>query len=100
MNGKPWCSIEELREYLNSIEQPELLNNLDFTGSRIVLSATYRYDYAPSIKRQVASVLAVLGEYELANSVHKITWGDLSPAGEKVSLQIIQRFGNFEKHAV
>ena len=101
MDNDAWCTSQEMIEYLDSIGESELLDNLILSNTNILLSDLYHSrNYTPSIRRQIASVLAALGEYDLANSVHTITWVDLSPRGDKISNGIIKRFGYFERHAV
>ena len=99
MNNDAWCEFIELEEFLEKLGASHLLENIEITDNEIRLSETfYSRNYQPSIKRQIAAVLAVLGEYQLANKVHRLQWMDLSPRGEKITNSILKKFG-FSKHA-
>jgi hypothetical protein len=99
MNNDAWCEFGELAKFLEKLEASYLLENIEVTEKEIRLSDTfYSRTYQPSIKRQIAAVLAVLGEYQLADNVHRLQWMDLSPRGEKITNSILKKFG-FSKHA-
>ena len=46
----------------------------------------------PSVVIQIASILAVLGEFELADHVYKLEWKILGPGYDKKANGILQRF--------
>lgn len=91
----PLCGYDELKQYLDNIDETHLLNNIEKSGDGYVLSTTYenrKNDYPLSIIMQVAAVLAVLGEFEKAETVHRLSWENLSPSYDKVANGIIKRF--------
>jgi hypothetical protein len=95
MGAQALCRFSDLKSYLTEIEELDLLENIESEGDRYGVSQTYREreaNYAKSIRLQVAAMLAVLGEFERAEAVHKIAWEILSPSYDKVANGIIQRF--------
>jgi len=92
-NKKPWVKLENLKKYLGEINELELLAYVKESGdgfsldeqkfSQVTLTSTFI---------QIATIFAVLGEFDTANKVHKIDWETLSPSGDKVANGILKEF--------
>jgi hypothetical protein len=46
----------------------------------------------PSVKYQIACLFMVLGEYTIADEVHRPRWSDLSAWGDKVGNNLLKHF--------
>lgn len=93
MKKEPWCSFDELKNYLTQIDQEVLLDNVTTEDDGYKLSDIYfKESYDPSIRMQIAAIFSVLGEYVEANKVHELQWSDLSPRGDNITNRILKKF--------
>lgn len=95
MKTEALCSYEELKDYLVKIDEVVLLSYIEEKDGGYVLSGDFYssgVESQPSVIMQIASMLAVLGEFELADQVHKLEWRHLSNAYDKKANGILQRF--------
>lgn len=95
-NKHALTSYEELKKYLDEIEESFLLEYVERDGDRYTLNIQKCQDSSKispqSVRLQVATVFSALGEHSIANEIHTLKWDDLNTWGDKVSNGILQRF--------
>lgn len=94
MDGHGLSDLATVREYLTRIGEERLLKYVRESGDgRYELAADlYAEVKAPSVKYQVACVFMVIGEYSIAQQIHRLDWSDLSPFGDKVGNNLLKHF--------
>ena len=89
-------SYEELKLYLESIGESFLLEYIQRNEDGYELNKERCKDPSeinpPSVRLQVATVFAMLGEHSIAHDIHQLEWRDLSTFGDKVSNGMLQKF--------
>lgn len=95
MSMNSLCSWEELESYLEKLDESDLLDYID-RGGRLYKPSSLFYsreiERQPSVKMQVAAMLAVLGSFEEAEKIHKLRWENLGPAYDKLTNGILREF--------
>ncbi len=87
------ATIDEVREYLRRVGKDGLLKCVRANKGRYELVAD-QYDTIklPSVRYQVACILMVLGEYAIAEDIHRPRWSNLSTFGDKVGNSLLKHF--------
>ncbi|OJF70350.1 hypothetical protein BK026_17080 [Alteromonas sp. V450] len=94
-NSQKLCDLDQLKEYLHTINEPELLQYISEDNGSFALSEKYYSSNVgrfPSIKLQLAACLAVLGEPTKADNLAPLSWGILNRGYDKVANGIISEF--------
>lgn len=95
MTENAMCEWDDLAAYLEEVNQSVLLKYIDGSEGRYKASDLFhsrKIDRQASVRMQVAASLAVLGAFEEADKVHNLRWENLSPAYDKITNGILQRF--------
>jgi hypothetical protein len=92
VDGKGLCSYGELRDYLKSVGEDHLLKYVREINGRFELVDEFRKVRLPSMQYQIACVFMLLGEYTVAEEVHRLRWSHLSAWGDKVGNNLLKHF--------
>lgn len=89
------CDWEDLKAFLEKLNESDLLEYIERDKNGYKPSALFysrEIDRQPSIKMQVAAMLAVLGSFGEAEKIHKLRWENLGPAYDKLTNGILRQF--------
>jgi hypothetical protein len=94
MDGHGLSDLTTVREYLTRVGEEWLLKYVRERGDGRYELATdlYAEIKLPSVRYQVACIFMILGEYTIAEQIHRLDWADLSPFGDKVGNNLLKQF--------
>ncbi len=93
VDGVGLCSYPDLRAYLDAKGQEHLLDYVrEHNGRYELVAEKYQRVRLPSVKYQIACVFMLLGEYSIAEEIHRLKWSDLSSWGDKIGNDLLKQF--------
>ncbi|EGQ7791240.1 MULTISPECIES: hypothetical protein [Vibrio] len=88
------ASFIEIQEFLKKHGQDHILENIvkNESDDSYVLCSRNNLEKHPSRKYQIACVLTLLGEYELASKLYPLDWKNLSRFGDSLGNALLKEF--------